>query len=331
MITLFMLLLVLLICASWFLKKRKEIFTTEVQDSRFGREEVSLLNTKPLLPIAVTLVIGIILSLVQPFTYERVDAGNVGVKVNLTGHERGISDIEYKTGWVWYNTWTEELYQFPVYQQHIEYDDQTVILKGGFKTTIQPTFNYSLKKEMVTSMFGELRLTLKEIEQGWLKTAIISSVNDVANRWEVDEIFNDREKFENEIIAECNERVGMWFNVSLLRTNIVPPPSIEKAIEDQVKAVKETQAKQQQVAVTIANGEIMIAQARADSAKAVISAKGIAEAKLIEAKAEAEAIRIKQREITGTYNDYIRAKNWNGKLPTYQGSGGSFLFDTRNN
>ncbi|MFO0436470.1 MAG: hypothetical protein ACK5ZT_14600, partial [Sphingobacteriaceae bacterium] len=39
----------------------------------------------------LTLIIGIILSLVNPFTLERVDAGHLGLKVNLTGDERGVS------------------------------------------------------------------------------------------------------------------------------------------------------------------------------------------------------------------------------------------------
>ncbi len=68
-------------------------------------------------------VLGIIISLVQPFSTERVDTGNVGIKVNLTGDARGVSKYEYKTGWVVYNTWTETMYEFPVFQQHIEYGD----------------------------------------------------------------------------------------------------------------------------------------------------------------------------------------------------------------
>lgn len=326
-------------CAVWAISLRNSMYVEVPKYDRWGEPVVDdegnpvmvkKSSIKPALPVIAAFVLGIILSIIQPYTYTRVDAGHVGVKVNLTGHDRGISDVKYTTGWVLYNTWMEELYEFPTYQQHIEYEDQRVILKGGFSTVIRPTFNYSLKKEKVTEMFSELRLTLKEIEQGWLKTAIISSVNDVANRWEVDQIFNEREQFEMEIIAECNERVGMWFNVSLLRTNIVPPASIQAAIEAQVKAVKETQAKNQQVLVTKANGEIMIAQAKADSAEAVIKAQGKAESMLILAEAEAEAIKIKQREVNPIYNDYVRAKKWNGAYPTTVAGGGTnFLMNLK--
>lgn len=324
MISVFIILFFILVCVGWFLRKRTSIFETNTSGTR------SRFKPKPLIPIVVTLILGFILAAINPYTYERVDAGNVGVKVNLTGNDRGVSDVNYATGWVTYNVWFEELYQFPTFQQHIEYDKQQVILKGGFSTYITPTFNYSLKPEMVPEMFGELRLTIREIEQGWLKTAIISSVNDVSNKWEVDQIFNDRERFENEIIAECNKRVGTWFDVSLLRTNIIPPPSIQTAIEAQVKAVKETQAKEQQALVAIADGKKKVAVARADSAEAVINAAGLANAILIKAEAEAKAIKLKQAEITPQYNEYIRSQNWNGEYPGIMaGDGGGILLDAR--
>jgi len=59
---------------------------------------------------------GLIIAAIQPFKLERVDAGHVGIKVNLTGDNRGVSKFEYKTGWVLYNSWISRLYEFPVYQ-----------------------------------------------------------------------------------------------------------------------------------------------------------------------------------------------------------------------
>jgi hypothetical protein len=330
MISLVMFLAFLLFTAFWIVRKRKDIFKTETHEKYGEQEEYTVLNTGILTKMIIFFVLGIILSIFQPFVYERVDAGYVGVKVNLTGHSRGISDVEYTTGWVMYNSWFEELYQYPTYQQHVEYEKEQVILKGGFGSHITPTFNYSLKPEMVTEMFAELRLPIAEIEQGWLRTAIMSSVNDVSNRWEVDEIFADREKFENAIIAECNKRVGKWFNVSLLRTNIVPPPSLQKAIEAKTKAIQEAEAKEQEALVAIADGKKKIAVAQADSAQRVIDAAGHASATLIKANAEAEAIRIKQREITPNYNKYLWNKAWDGVLPTTMaGDGGGILLDVR--
>jgi regulator of protease activity HflC (stomatin/prohibitin superfamily) len=265
-------------------------------------------------PIGI-FVLGIIISSIQPFALERIDAGNKGLKVNLTGSERGVAKYQYKTGWVVYNDWTEQVKEFPLFQQHIEYDAQEVITKGGFSATIKPSFNYSLREDAIGDMFVNLRLDIKEIEKGWLKNAIVSSVNDVANRWEVDAIFNKREEFEAAIIVECNKRVSKWFTVSQLRTNIVPPASLQKAIEGKTKAVQEAQAAQQRTLVAQAEAQEKIAIARGDSAKVIIDAQALA-----------LAMKLKQKEITPLYVEYLKAQTWNGVLPTTVAGGtGTFL------
>lgn len=287
-------------------------------------------DTKKFVTAIGIAVIALLTGLIQPYSMERVEAGYKGIKVHLTGDSRGVADYEYKTGWVLYNSWVEQMLEFPTYQQHIEYDSTVVITKGGFSTIIKPTFNYSLIPNNIGDMFENLRKPIDEVEQGWLKTAIIGAVNDVANKWKVDDIFNKREEFEGAIMAECNKRISKWFAVSQLRTNIIPPPSLQNAIEAETKAIKEAQAKEQQALVAIANGKKLVAQAQADSAKAVIEASGKAKAMLIRAEAEAKSIEIKQREITPVYNDYIRATNWDGKLPTtVLGSGSGTLLNLK--
>lgn len=261
------------------------------------------------------LVGGIIVAFIQPFAAERVDAGHVGIKVNLTGDARGVSKFEYKTGWVVYNTWISKLYEFPTFQQHIDYPEQAVITKGGFNATIKPSFNYALKPGDVGDMFSSLRLDIKQIEQQWLATAVVGTVNDVANKWSVDDIFNQREHFEADIIAEANKRVSKWFIISQLRTNITPPPSLQQSIEAKTKAIQEVQVAENQRLVAIAEGDRKIAQARADSAALVIAAAG-----------EAESIRRKQVSLNSTYIDYLKTQKWDGKLPTVQaGNSGLIL------
>jgi hypothetical protein len=260
-------------------------------------------------------ILGIILSSVQPFAIEKIDAGHKGLKINLVGDQRGVSSYQYKTGWVVYNTWTEQVLEFPTYQQHIEYEDQGVILKGGFSATIKPTFNYSLREDAIGDMFVNLRRDIKEVEQGWLKNAIIGAVNDVANTWEVDSIFNHRQAFEAAIVIECNNRLSKWFNVSQLRTNIVPPESLQEAIISKTKAIQQAEAAEQQALTAIAEGKRKVAVARADSAETIINAQ-----------AAALSMKIKQRELTPLYVEYVKAQAWDGKLPkTMAGSSGTFL------
>ena len=257
----------------------------------------------------------LIFAFIQPFTIERVDAGHVGIKVNLTGDSRGVSKYQYKTGWVVYNSWTENLYEFPTFQQHIEFDQQQVITKGGFPADIKPSFNYSLKPNAVGDMFVNLRLPIKDIEQGWLKNAIVGAVNDVANTWEVDSIFGHRQGFEAAIVAECNLRLSKWFSVSQMRSNIIPPEALQEAIVAKTRSVQQAEASIQQALAAEADGKRKVAIARADSAETIINAS-----------AKARAMELTQQKLTPLFVEYKKIEKWDGRLPsTVAGNAGSLI------
>jgi len=253
----------------------------------------------------ITLIIGLAVAFLQPFQVERVDAGHVGIKVNLAGDNRGVGKYEYKTGWVIINKWINRLYEFPTFQQSIEYPEQSVITKGGLSASIHPKFNYSLKAGDIGDMFSNLRIPVKEIEQGWLQNAIVGAMNDVANKWTIDDIFNNREQFEADIIKESNKRVSKWFLISQLRTNIIPPQSLQNNIQEKTNAIQKVQIAENNKLVAIAQGLERIAKAQADSATAVINAAG-----------EARAIKIKQLSLNQEYIDYLKVQKWNGVSPT---------------
>jgi hypothetical protein len=263
----------------------------------------------------VAAIIALIIVAVNPVEIERIDAGHVGIKVSNIGDNRGVGKTEYVTGWVFYNSWISRIYEFPIHQQHIDYEEADIVTKGGFRATIKPSFNYSINAGNVGNMFQNLRVGVKEMEQGWLKNAIVGSVNDVANRYTVDSIFNHREEFESAIVKECNKRVAQWFNVSQLRTNIVPPKEISESIVAKTRAIQEVQVAENQRQVAVAEAERKIAEAKGDSAKAVIEAAG-----------RAEAIKKEQLSLTPLYIEYIKIQKWSGQVPTtVAGSNSGFL------
>ena len=273
------------------------------EPDKYGDRQVSAFQIVKLVGVVIT---SIILGFTNPYEVERVDSGHVAILVENLGDSKGMSKVEYRRGWVVFNSFTQRYYEFPVFQQHIDYEENVVITKGGFQATIKPSFNYALNPTTVDNMFQNLRVDIKTVEQGWLKNAIISSVNDVANLFTVDSIFNHRAEFEQAIIAESNKRVGKWFTVSQLRTNIAPPPAITASIEEKTKAVQEAQAAVQRTLVANAEAQEKIARAKGDSAQAVIKAAG-----------EAMANKLKQQTITPMLIQLEYINKWDGKLPVY--------------
>jgi hypothetical protein len=295
-----------------FLKAFKASTYRDPEDGRF--------KAKNLWRLFATVGIAWLVAIINPIDIERIDAGHVGIKVSNVGDNRGVGRTEYVTGWVFYNSWISRIHEFPIHQQHIDYEETDIVTRGGFRATIKPSFNYSINAGNVADMFQNLRVGVKEMEQGWLKNAIIGSVNDVANRYTVDSIFNHREEFESAIIKECNKRVLTWFNVSQLRTNIVPPREISESIIAKTRAIQEVQVAENQRQVAEAEAARKIAQARGDSAKAVIEAAG-----------RAEAIKKEQLSLTPLYIEYIKIQKWNGEVPTtVAGNNSGFLIQPGN-
>lgn len=214
---------------------------------------------------------------IQPFRVERVDAGNVGIKVHLLGEQRGVGQYEYKTGYVFYNKWTSNIVQIEITQQQAHFDNQKVTTYGGFVADIRPSFNYAVKAGNAGDMYVNLRKPLKQIEKEWLNTAIATTINDVSNKWKIDSIFTRRQEFEANIQMEINKKVGKWFDVSQLRTNMIPPPALVNAINAKTQATQEVQVAEQRKKVAIAEGITAVARARADSS--VLVTRAAAEAK----------------------------------------------------
>ena len=52
---------------------------------------------------------------------ERIDAGHVGVKVNLYGDGKGVDDVTEVTGIVFFNPLSTKIVEFPTFMRHKEY------------------------------------------------------------------------------------------------------------------------------------------------------------------------------------------------------------------
>jgi hypothetical protein len=114
----------------------------------------------------IALLLAWFIAIINPIDVERIDAGHVGIKVSNVGDNRGVGKTEYVTGWVFYNSWISRIYEFPIHQQHIDYEEADIVTRGGFRATIKPSFNYSINAGNVADMFQNLRVGVKEMEQG---------------------------------------------------------------------------------------------------------------------------------------------------------------------
>jgi regulator of protease activity HflC (stomatin/prohibitin superfamily) len=255
-------------------------------------------------------VVGLILIMVLVNSCERIDAGYVGVKVNLYGDNKGVDDVVAVTGMVFYNPMTTKVYEFPTFIQHKEYKgDASFIVnsKDGSEFNVSPIMNYSVQREKVPSIFAKYRRPLDDIEEGFLKTAVYDAFRLATNKYTADELISNRAVFEVEVRKLLdNQLLKEGFVINQFTSNLIYPETFKKSIEAKNNAVQ---------AALRAENEVKTAEAQAKIK--VATANGNAQAMLTAAKAEAEANRMKQVTLTPLLLQLEWINKWDGKLPVY--------------
>ncbi|GAB2469255.1 serine protease [Hymenobacter qilianensis] len=248
---------------------------------------------------------------------ERIDAGNVGIKVNLAGSSRGVDDITYTTGWVFYTPLSTAVYEFPVYTQHKEYEEFEVQSKDGSGFGVAPSLNYFIQSDKVDDIFRQYRRPLPDIEDGFLKTAVYEAYRVATNRYTADSLISNRGSYEAQVKANLvGQLQTMGFTVQQITTKLEPPASLKAAIDAKNTAVQ-----------TGLQTENRIRQAEAQARINIAEAEGRAKSIRIAADAQAYANEKQQQSLTPLLVQMRWIEAWEkggSAVPAYtSGSGGS--------
>jgi regulator of protease activity HflC (stomatin/prohibitin superfamily) len=278
------------------------------------------------------LLIGVSVLVLMIFGFtgcERIDAGHVGVKVNLYGDGKGVDDVTEVTGWVLYNPISTKIVEFPTFVQHKEYkqviEDGTLVTdesfvvnsKDGSEFHCSPMVNYAVKREKVPYIFAKYRVELDKIEEGFLKTSIYDAFRVVANSYTADELISNRQQFEIKVRQVLEKQLAPeGFVLQQFTSNLVYPETFKKAIESKNNAVQQALM-----------AENKVKQAEAEAKIKIATAEGNAQALLTNAKAEAESNRLRQQTITPLLLQQMWIEKWKGNVPnTVLGSNQNLMF-----
>jgi len=255
-------------------------------------------------------VIGFITLVVLFSACERIDAGHVGVKVNLYGSQKGVDGITEVTGMVFFNPFTTKIYEFPTFVQHKEYTgDESFAInsKDGSEFRVAPILNYQVITDKVPFIFGKYRKSLEDIEIGFLKTAVYDAFRIATNGYTADSLISNRENFEARVRGILEKQLDEeGFRIQQFTSNLEYPKTFVDAINAKNNAVQQALKAENDVKTAEANAKIKVA-----------TANGNADALLVQAKAEAEANRMKQQTLTPLLIQQQYIEKWDGKLPVY--------------
>ena len=264
--------------------------------------------------ITVAVAIATIFSMTS--CVERIDAGYEGIKVNLYGSNKGVDDVSLVTGAVWFNPFTQNVYEYPTFAQTVDYEAFEVNSKDGTKFTIDPSMLVKIEDGKSPQIFRKYRKDVDEIIKGSLYIYVKDAARNVFNKFTADSIISNRilvDKAFDEQVRTAFAKEG--FQLEQLTPGIAYPKSYEDAINAKNKAIQDE--------MRVSN-EIAVAQANAKKAEAE------AQVLVAKAKAEAEAYRLKTQSLTPLIIQQAWIEKWNGEVPTVVGSNSSMFYDLNN-
>lgn len=239
-------------------------------------------------------------------TWERIDAGHQGIRVNLYGSQKGVDAITEVTGIQWYFRLSEKIYEFPINVRHKEYSGEEsfeINTKDGTPFRVAPILNYRVLPDSVVRIFSKYRKSVEEIETSFLKTTMYDAFRIACNSYTADSLIGNREGFERKVrsILESQfERDG--FHLEQFTSGLEYPQSFKEAIAAKNNAVQQALKAENDVKTAEAQAKIKVAEA-----------EGNAQALLTAARAEAEANRLKQQTLTELLLKQQWIEKWNGE------------------
>lgn len=258
-----------------------------------------------------------------------IDPGYRGIKVNLTGPDRGVQGLTVVTGRVMYDPISTRVIEYPVYTQTVKWtasptegskndDSITFTTQDSMIVNADISLSYSIDQEKVPQFYVKFRAdNINDFTDGYLRNVVRNVFNEVAGKYTVEQVMGDNAPMLKQVGLEVNQIVSPY-GVVIDPAGIGfigaprPPKLVLDRITEKVAAAQLALQKQNEVA-----------QAEADAKKAVASAQGQADAnKLLTASLNDDLIKWRQLDL-----EQQAINRWNGVRPQVEGNGGGMLLN----
>jgi regulator of protease activity HflC (stomatin/prohibitin superfamily) len=268
----------------------------------------------------------------------RIDAGHVGIEINLAGSQRGASDIPQRTGWVFYSPLKSQIIQFPTYVQTVKWtanlneghpvnEEMGFNSKEGMDIRADVSLSYAIDPNKVPEFYVKYRISdLDLFTHGILRDIVRNSLNEVASTYTVEDIYGEKKaEFLKKVETMIESKVSP-VGVEVQQFGFIGAPRVPAVIANSItakaQAIQESERAKNELATT-----------QAEAAKKIAAAEGDAKSQVLRAQGEADANRIRQTSLTAQLLELRRLENqralidrWNGQLPTVEtGQGGALM------
>lgn len=272
----------------------------------------------------------------------RIEPGYTGIKVNLTGSQRGAEDLPIVTGWVLFNRLTTQIHTFPTFTQNVVWTksldegntvDESLSFNSveGAQVNADVALSYTMRAERIPHIFVEIRHDVEYINHNYIRARVRDAFTRHASSMKIVDIFGAKkgellDLVKATLISELKDK---GFDIELvaftgqLRLDAQVEQSInatisatQKAIEQQNKIVQSKAEADQKIEEARGKAESVLLAAKAQSEAALLAAEGKSKATLLNAEAQAKANKLLTESLTPELILYQAAIQWNGATPS---------------
>ncbi len=229
---------------------------------------------------AVVIIAILVMSLVLRVT--RIEAGHVGVEINLAGRQRGASEIPVRTGWVVYSPLTTQIIEFPTYVQTVKWTRDTneghpineemgFNSKEGMEIFVDVSLSYAIDPSKAPDFYVKYRVDdldrfthgiLRDIVRNYLRRNRFSTyvVEDIYGEGKADFLHKVQAMIEQKV-SPVGVGVQQFGFIGAPRV----PPVIATAITAKAQAIQQAERARNELATTQAEAAKKIAEAEGDA------------------------------------------------------------------
>lgn len=294
--------------------------------------------------VGLTVVVAALLFVLTAFMFacERVDVGNVGIKINTLGDVRGVEHSPTVSGWVWYNPFSQSVIEFSTVVQTVVWDrvdgepDESINFGSseGLNVNADVSVSFRVDPGKAPRLYAKYRQAdLEVFAHGFLRNQVKDAINEEASRMAVQTIYGEGKsvllrKAHTFLDKKLNPD-GILIDQLTFNSHLRLPGNVQQAIDQSIAQTQEAQRAQYRVKQVEAEAAQNVAKANGEAAATRARADAEAGAILATAQAQAKANELIRESLTGSLIEYEKIKRWDGKLPMLGSGGGSTIIDLR--
>lgn len=249
-----------------------------------------------------------------------VAPGTVGILVNNYGSQKGVQDFPIRTGVVFYNPITTDLYRFPTYQQNKIWtaakdegspENESITVNSIEGATINFDVQTSVEfiADSVPKIFVKFRKDEEHIMQVFVRSLMRDAFSHHASRMKVTDIFgNQKQAFQDSSLIEIRAKLDPM-GIKMSQLSIIGEIRVDGNVKASINAVLAAA----QAAIEAGN---KVKQAEAEANQMIQTARGDSLSAVIRASGQAHANALLQQSLTSAVLQSKALDKWDGVLPT---------------